>query len=1008
MEAIWKTTTERASKMTTQLVDWAIARLSSYASKPPTTIIPEPFQPTPTRTIPSLAPETPSIFQPYAIFVVILLTLAFTTLTILRLRKCISTHHSLSTHTSLTFSQDFTDTDLAEARNLTSYGMYQLLCSIYARLSETLDIVARLRNLRRRDAENSHGHIAELNRQLVAIQEKNTLLVKSIGQRDAEITGLKSIVDDKDLEIAHLTAQLDKTRKDGEIKDKLIEAKEQELHAARNQLADCHAQGKLEEKRAATSTERQNANITQLEGLLNASKSTSVNNGRLLALSNDKVRQLQDKCEAQGRKIRSLSSAVDDSSAARKDLQHNYDAVKAELLGTTNSLSRKAQEHDALKIVSRVDKAELAAEIELREKVEETLLKTHCAIQPIVEDVLSLSTDALYARAKGIKNALEIAEDTKKEANSLRRTCARLRSQVEEATTKAKEVEAQVIRLEESLKIERRRPTMTTPASRNFRSRQYQTPSRAKGSNNQFSTSGSNSDSDSSPTPPYPPEITPDSPPNPFWVPDGTQHHLIPQSAKTTHTPSISPNQTSNTPHSNLKLGRLHTHITQARPRPYTTNETAGIFPSESENSPTTRVRSCRPRTYDAPVTNEPLAARGRLQTLPSSNPKSRSSPSRLDSTIAGCQEDLGSTPYAQESPRDTYGLTPSGGYLTPTDPSLSGFDDAETGTSVPHGELFTQKGYSNYYKDAGQSRATTAGADVFTTSTVRPNVHNGRAEVYDALRRMLERPSSGAHTRETAPGSSPRASVPVKNATGERASTVMSDEEQMILNEARRADTVRISENDGAESDAGSEMSSVVRPSSESKEVFESARTQPLGSAASSTTSRAPQQVTVGLPGMRKKDPASYADALKAQMAGWARRLDDERAAAKAAIGNEPRTSIASTNHVVHVTQDPADSEDGLDAQSDEGEELSPQQPHTPADAQSSFTPYIYTSDDDDNYNDESQYAEIPCPSSFQPSCASPDFAPGSWGRLVRIQEFRPLRTSTPLPTRYSSVAFM
>ncbi|KAG8984123.1 hypothetical protein FRB93_006702 [Tulasnella sp. JGI-2019a] len=393
MELIRKMARARAAYMTTQLADWAIKRLSTYASP---SSIPTPVQichhinleaPISTPTA-STAIATPSPCFPYIILIIILLVTTFTVLTAPRFckhalaRKASSTHPISVNTTNLTSNHvpertgpsnnkrrhctNFTPPTPTPTNGFISNHVTETTdpsndepCrgpGTDARLLDALEENSRLRST-----------LLERDQQLAASRERAEAQAEVIYDRDAQISRLTAALVAKRSEVARLTTCLGNTREDGEKK---LQVKELELQKAHDQLANSHAELEQEEERTTKSDRRKDADLQLLRSLLNGSKSTNAGNVKLLVNRDAKISQLQVKCEDQGHRIRSLSSDVNDLDTARKDLQVEVDNMRAKLFDTTNRLSQRTEELRTIRIVSRKERTQLAAEIRLQEQTE--------------------------------------------------------------------------------------------------------------------------------------------------------------------------------------------------------------------------------------------------------------------------------------------------------------------------------------------------------------------------------------------------------------------------------------------------------------------------------------------------------------------------------------------------------------------------------------------------------------------------------------------------------------
>ncbi|KAG9021865.1 hypothetical protein FRB95_001249 [Tulasnella sp. JGI-2019a] len=154
MEAARNMIISKLNKMTMQLADWSISKLSAFATQPFSALVPEPLPPTPTRTYyipipesfptiatPSSAIATGSALQRYTILVLIILTTSVILLTALRF--CENGPPSLfpSFFPSLTPLDptrlgDLTSDDIAEAKDMSSDDLYRLVCFLFGKCEE--------------------------------------------------------------------------------------------------------------------------------------------------------------------------------------------------------------------------------------------------------------------------------------------------------------------------------------------------------------------------------------------------------------------------------------------------------------------------------------------------------------------------------------------------------------------------------------------------------------------------------------------------------------------------------------------------------------------------------------------------------------------------------------------------------------------------------------------------------------------------------------------------------
>ncbi|KAG8992515.1 hypothetical protein FRB94_011526 [Tulasnella sp. JGI-2019a] len=149
MEASRKMIIAKLNDMTMQLADWAIAKLSTFATPP----VPESLPPTPTRTYyipipqPLTATPTPSSviangsgLQPYVILVLVILAASFTLLTVLRFSEHASTDTPSfnPSHTPLDSSRldDFTSEDIDQAKDMSSDDLYRLVRFLFGKCEE--------------------------------------------------------------------------------------------------------------------------------------------------------------------------------------------------------------------------------------------------------------------------------------------------------------------------------------------------------------------------------------------------------------------------------------------------------------------------------------------------------------------------------------------------------------------------------------------------------------------------------------------------------------------------------------------------------------------------------------------------------------------------------------------------------------------------------------------------------------------------------------------------------
>ncbi|KAG9020410.1 hypothetical protein FRB95_004254, partial [Tulasnella sp. JGI-2019a] len=149
MEASRETIIARLNNMTMRLADWAIAKLSTFATPP----VPEPLPPTPTRTYDTPTPEpltatptpssaiaTGSVLQPYIILVLITLAASFILLTTLRFSKHVSTDTPSLTPPLAPLDSsrldDLTSDDIADAKDMSSDDLYRLVCFLFGKCEE--------------------------------------------------------------------------------------------------------------------------------------------------------------------------------------------------------------------------------------------------------------------------------------------------------------------------------------------------------------------------------------------------------------------------------------------------------------------------------------------------------------------------------------------------------------------------------------------------------------------------------------------------------------------------------------------------------------------------------------------------------------------------------------------------------------------------------------------------------------------------------------------------------
>ncbi|KAG9024299.1 hypothetical protein FRB95_011713 [Tulasnella sp. JGI-2019a] len=930
MESIWGTATDRLDSLKTEFADWAILRLSVYASKPSTTLIPEPPQyileilPATRTASPPLPIRSQS--QLYALLIFLLLALAISALAIFRFRKYTLACKASSQHLESIRPEDLTQNDIKEARSLSRLGLYRFLRNLHTQLSDTLKAYD---NLKRKSCERETQHEHELRqlhdqiltkaRQLTRSRNQTASLTEVIEQLDAEVDDLRSTVGTRESTIVQLSTSLDSAREDNGRKDGLIKETELELQCAQDQLVDCHSKRRSEQKRAIATMKEKEAGIEQLTTRLKQSESTSASHAKLLAVRDEKASQLNVKCEDQGRKIRSLSSEVISLQTASTDLQAEIATVKARLSDTTGRLSQKTQELDSLKVVSLRERNKLAAESRTRETIQEMLLKTHKALEPIIEDISGLSTDELYARAKGLENTLEVAEDTKEEVETLRQTAKDRQSQVTRLMATIDRMVVQTTELENALETASRRQATTLPSDASESSLYPCSHPWALQDSEPCSPVGSYSASKSNDM--YP--ITSDN------LENTSSHYTPPHSTKTTTTPHSPKNP-------------FLASATAPQHRPYHIPKIV-----ETLNASTISL-SCMPYT---PYSMQRKAMKSRFSTTPSPPPPPIGREGSDDQTT-GMKPDTHNTPLSEfdlapitqeedAEPSYAHGLTPSGGYITPTDSSLSGPENADTDVFVPRGQLFKPQENAQYSNNDGHPRAATAGADVFTMSTVRSNVGMSRAEVYDALRRQLETPRPSASFCRARPYASSSAPTAATDATHAWASTVLdpivSDGEGAILNEAQvhTRSMGRASDEERAENN-GSYFSSC-------KDYDDSFSAEDM----------APELSKL------KRDLVQVFERARAGLAGSA-------VVGKSGITMSSGTSIANTNDAI-PNETSLDDEPGTQSD-EEAEESSPPLPQTPLDAGPWPVFHVHT----------------------------PGFALESWS-----EPFRPLRTSTPLPAQ-------
>ncbi|KAG9027108.1 hypothetical protein FRB95_008128 [Tulasnella sp. JGI-2019a] len=981
MQPLLEATMDRLNNTLAQFADWAIIRLSPFASQQSTT--PKSFYPTPTRdyytptpgitptTYTSAPPTTNSApSQAYAILLVILVTISFTTLTTLRIYKY--TLASRATQASLrpTPPTDLSFSHLSEAGEHSHSVPYQFFYGIYAMLSSAFYVYSYLRDIlycrivhnqeledRCREALLQRDEMA---RQLTTSYQLNASQAKTIDERDARIVGLNDTVAVTESENTRLKIQLDNANVRLQERDTEITSKELD-----DLLTDAYAR----QEQTTARSKRQGANVEQLERLLEISESTRDGNAKLLIGLTAQVVELEQKCETEGRSIRSLSSQIAGLAGTRKNLQVKVDTLQIELSHATNTLSQTTQEVNNLNTTLRKEKKKLAAEIVHREMVEDMLAKT---------------------KAKGLQNALQVSEDSKKEAKALRRTARDQQLQVQECMIKIKEMETQILELEDALETEKQQratstdqcptpPSNSSPSMSSHHTPPYSpegtlpynpflpsfTACRSKGESPISSTNtdlpNSTSSISSHYTPPYSPEsTTPPYPPHDLFEPSNMARLPGPYFISAPRTPR---------PSSKPGGSRFHTTPTPLPGRKEFDYEMTGTEPttnssplSESDSSPTARARLRQSRLHGSFTPKDTLTARWCSPTLPAalsnSEPLSPHAGNvrNQDSSIAPHQEDyMPSVQNKEVGPSHSSGLTRSDDYFTATDSSLAYPMDAEADVIPPHVRLFRQGKNDN---DVQYPNASAAGMDVFTTSIVRLN----RAATYDALRRSLEEFTPRTYTSSAALGTTSQGPITDMDAKDELVSTMpepvtthMTQEKHVSPNEIRSnsCDIEYVTDEERSESfecfpspfrnvgedfsvgTIGSGMSNLAQPFRDFAEVFENAQTPPSDSAVSPH---------VGFPDVRTASPLRSPHALKAISVGWLHELD------------------GGSNDVSHV-------------QHNEDEESSPQQPQTPLDAGPSPTVHIYT-----NQARVRRVGTSP-PSWFQPTCASPDFAPQSWG---------------------------
>ncbi|KAG8979605.1 hypothetical protein FRB93_010036 [Tulasnella sp. JGI-2019a] len=153
MEATWKITIATLTEMRAQFADWAIAKLSAFATQPSSAPVPEPPPPTPTRTYSisqpllvtptsSLEPTSPSLLQPFAILLLTLIV-TVTVLTALHVYKYTSTHLSPPSPLYPRHFDDLTSDDITDVKDWSNDDLCRLVGFLFAKLSDASNANAR-------------------------------------------------------------------------------------------------------------------------------------------------------------------------------------------------------------------------------------------------------------------------------------------------------------------------------------------------------------------------------------------------------------------------------------------------------------------------------------------------------------------------------------------------------------------------------------------------------------------------------------------------------------------------------------------------------------------------------------------------------------------------------------------------------------------------------------------------------------------------------------------------
>ncbi|KAG9031049.1 hypothetical protein FRB95_003214 [Tulasnella sp. JGI-2019a] len=155
METTWKITIATLKEVRTQFADWAITKLSAFATQSFSAPVPEPPPPTPTRTYyisqplfvtPTSSPAhvSPSLLQPYTILLLLILAATVTVLVALRVYKHTSTRLP---PLSPLYPRDFdhlTSNDIADVKDWSKDDLCQLISFLFVKLSDASNANARL------------------------------------------------------------------------------------------------------------------------------------------------------------------------------------------------------------------------------------------------------------------------------------------------------------------------------------------------------------------------------------------------------------------------------------------------------------------------------------------------------------------------------------------------------------------------------------------------------------------------------------------------------------------------------------------------------------------------------------------------------------------------------------------------------------------------------------------------------------------------------------------------